>query len=95
MMAKQDLMPEIPSEDDLLAREEQCRKALKTVGKAIFMRLFVTAILVWAVVGTRMDAWVIGLMALVLLINLTGLLPLAGEWKKQRLTLKDILSQYE
>ena len=83
-----------PTEDELKEREEKCRKALKTVGKAIFMRLFVTALLVWIVIQNGMEFWVMGLMLFVLLINLGGLLPLCGELKKRILELRSIMDQY-
>ena len=83
-----------PTEDELMEREDKCRKALKTVGKAIFMRLFVTALLVWIVIQNGMEFWVMGLMLFVLLINLGGLLPLCGELKKRILELRSIMDQY-
>lgn len=91
----EDLIPDAPVERDLFQQEERCRKVLRTVRKAIFMRLFVTAILVLALLRTAMEPWVLGLMALVLVINLTGALPLVSEWKKQRALLKEILDQDE
>lgn len=84
-----------PPEEDSFEREERCRKAIKTVGKAIFMRLFVTAILIRAVLQANMELWVIGLMAFVLIINLTGLLPLISELKKRRKELKAIIAEEE
>ena len=77
----------------LLEREERCQKAMKAVGKAIFMRLVVSAILIWAVMRAPMDVWVVGLMLLVFLINLTGILPLAAELKKRRAEWKQLLSE--
>ena len=77
----------------LLEREERCQKAMKAVGKAIFMRLVVSAILIWAVMRAPMDVWVVGLMLLVLLINLTSILPLAAEMKKRRAEWKQLLSE--
>lgn len=41
-MADENLTPE----PDIYDREDQCRKAIRTVGKAVFMRLFVTALLI-------------------------------------------------
>ena len=77
----------------LLEREERCQKAMKAVGKAIFMRLVVSAILIWAVMRAPMDVWVVGLLLLVFLINLTGILPLAAEMKKRRAEWKQLLSE--
>ncbi len=83
------------TEEELMELEDRCRRSMKTVRKAIFMRLFVTALLVWVLLQTDMQLWVIGLMALVVIINLSGLLPLAGEWKKRRRELSSIMDQYE
>ena len=80
---------------DSFEREERCRKAIKTVSKAIFMRLFVTAILIWAVLQTGMRLWVLGLMVFVMIINLTGMLPLVSELKKRRKELNDIIAEEE
>ena len=84
-----------PTEDELMEREEKCRKAMKTVGKAIFMRIFVTGLLIWVVVQTSMELWIIGLMAFVMIINVSGLFPLVLEWKKRFRELKSIMEQYE
>lgn len=86
---------ECDREDALMEQEENCRKSLKTLRKALFMRLLVTAVLIWAMISAPMELWVIGLMLLVLGIDLAGTLPLVTEWKKQRGRLKSILSQYE
>lgn len=84
-----------PSEDELMEREEKCRKTIKTVGRAIVMRLFITVLLVWALVQTDLQLWVAGLMAFVLLINGAGALPLVTELKARLRELREILSQYE
>lgn len=83
------------SEDLLMEREEKCRKARKSVSKAIFMRLFVTGLLLWVLFQTAMELWVLGLMAFVLLINVSGLLPLVTELRKRNRELKEIMDQYE
>lgn len=90
-MKNEDLTPE----DDAFAREERCEKAIKTVSKAIFMRLAVTVILIWAILQTSMEMWVIGLIAFVLIINFSGILPLASELKKRRKELKEIIAEDE
>ena len=83
------------SEEELMQREDRCRKALKTVMKAMLMRLFVAAVLIWSVIRSGMPRWAVGLMALVLIINLTGLLPLWQEWRKQRRELKAVIAKFE
>lgn len=90
-MEQENTTPEMDAYD----REEQCRKVLRTVGKAIFMRLLVTALLIFILIGTGMQVWVIGMMVFVLIINLAGMLPLVQEWKKQRKLLKEILAEEE
>ena len=84
-----------PTEDELMAAEEKCRKAIKTVTKAVIMRIFVTGLLIWIAFQSSMEGWVLGLIAMVLLINLTGLLPLGQELAKRIRELKSILDQYE
>lgn len=92
-MEYEKLIPENPVEMDVFQWEERCRKTLCTVSKAIVMRLIVTGILVFAAVRFAMELWVVGLMALVMLINLAGILPLLTEWKKQRNILKNIIAE--
>lgn len=95
MTEYQDLISEPSGEMVILEREERCEKAIKTLSKAIIMRLFVTAVLVWAAFRTEMELWVMGLMGLVMLINLSGLLPLYQEWKRRRSERKQIIAEYE
>lgn len=80
---------------DLLEREERCQKAMKAVTKAIVMRLVICCLLVWIVFQTPMEIWVVGLMLLVLLINVTGTLPLVTELKKRRAEWKALLEEEE
>jgi len=59
------------------------------------MRLLVTALLIFVLIGNGMQGWVIGLIVFVLIINLTGMLPLVQELRKQRKLLKKILDEEE
>lgn len=95
MRSFEDLIPEGGENLSQDQQEERCEKAIKAIFKAMLMRLFVTGILIWAMVRTRMELWVLGLMLLVLLINLSGLLPLYAEWKKQRKLLNDLIESEE
>ena len=90
-MADEKMTPE----PDIYDREDQCLKAIRTVGKAVFMRLLVTALLIFVLIGNGMQGWVIGLIVFVLAINLTGMLPLVQELRKQRKLLKEILDEEE
>ena len=88
-----DLFAQEPA--DLPEREERCQKAMKTVAKAIFMRLVISGLLVWVIVSRVRELWVVGLMLLVLLINVTGSLPLIAELKKRRIEWKNLLKEEE
>lgn len=74
-------------------REERCQKTVKVVMKAIVMRLVVFTILLLAVFRSGMPLWAAGLMMLVMLINLTGILPLTAELKKRRQEWKLLLEE--
>ena len=80
---------------DLYEREEQCVKSIRTVRRAVLMRILVAAILVCAVAGnpTRLAVW--GLAIFVLVVDIVGALPLIAEWKKQKQLLKDLIAQEE
>ena len=80
---------------DLYEREEQALKAIKTVRKAIVMRIVVAALMVWAVVMQPNQPIVWGLMAFVLLIDVLGAVPLVQEWKRQKKLFEDLVSQEE
>lgn len=97
MMENEQQIPESVEQPvlDSWQREERCRKSIKTVSKAMFMRLVVTGLLIWVLFQTSMEPWIIGMIVLVLLINLTGILPLFSEWKKQRRLLKEIIAEDE
>lgn len=82
-------------EEILMEQEENCRKGLKTLAKALFMRIFVLVLLVFVLLRGQMELWILGLMLFVTLITVAGALPLVSEWKKQRKKLKEILDQYE
>ena len=81
--------------EELFQREEDCQKAIRTVSRAIIMRLVVTVVLIWAVIAGNMELWVMGLMAFVLVFNVVGALPLIAEWKKQRKLLTELIAKEE
>ena len=93
---EQDLFDLEPQEGRTLAeRQERCQKAMRAVIKAIVMRLFICGLLIWVVIRTELALWAVGLMLLVMLINLTGVLPLAAELKKRRQEWKQLLAEEE
>ena len=88
-----DLFAQEPA--DLPEREERCQKAMRTVGKALFMRAVICALLIFIVISSIRQLWVAGLILLVLMINVTGTLPLIAELKKRRAEWKQLLSEEE
>lgn len=78
---------------DLPEREERCQKAMKTVSRAIFMRLVICGLLIWIVFRSDLQLWSVGLMLLVLLINVSGMIPLIVELKKRRAEWKALLEE--
>ena len=78
---------------DLAEREERCQKAMKMVARAIAMRLLICGLLLWAVIRSPIRLWAAGLMLLVMLVSITGILPLAAELKKRRQEWKMLLQE--
>lgn len=71
------------SRDELFDREERCSKAIRTVARAIFIRIAVSGLLIWVVLAVNHTPVVIGLAAFVLLMNLMGSFPLVRELRKR------------
>lgn len=76
-------------------REEQCRKTIRVVTRAILMRIVVSVLLLIMVIRAGAFPAVLGLCAFVLLIAVSGAVPLARELGKQRKLLKECLAQQE
>lgn len=81
------------SDMDPYDREERCRKTIRTLRKAIVMRVAAGVLLAVAVIRANAAPFALGLTGLALLLILSGMIPLAREWKKQRLLLKECLAQ--
>lgn len=80
-------------QEELFEREENCLKAIRTVRRAVIMRVVITALLIWAVAVNPAQLWTSGLLVLIMIMNLVGSLPLIGEWKKQKQLLKELIAQ--
>lgn len=94
-MAEFDFTLEPMEDRDLPERQERCQKAIRTIRKAVFMRLLICGILIFVVLKTPMELWTVGLMLLVLVINIVGTLPLTAELKKRRAEWKQLLEEEE
>jgi len=79
------------SQDEIFEQEEKCQKAIRTVTKAIFMRLVVTGLMGFVVAADPRQILTWGLAAFVLLTNIMGILPLWKERKNQRQKMKILI----
>lgn len=80
------------SDMDPYDREERCRKTMRTLLKAILMRVAAGVLLTIAVIRTGAAPIALGLAVFVLLIILAGAAPLVRELQKQMCLLKDCLA---
>ena len=76
------------SDMDPYDREERCRKTIHTLLKAIVMRIAAGVLLAVAMIHANAAPVALGLTGFAMLLILSGLLPLTGELKKQRVILK-------
>ena len=65
-------------------REERCRKTIRTLLKAIVMRIAAGVLLAVAVIRANAAPIAMGLTGFALLLILSGLIPLVRELKKQK-----------
>jgi len=94
-MPEFDLNLEPVDDRDILDREERCRKAIRTLTKAIVIRLFICVLLIWVVFRTDLALWTVGLMIFVMANNIAGILPLTAELKKRRQEWNALLEEEE
>lgn len=81
------------SEMDPYDREERCRKTIRTLRKAIIVRIAAGVLLAVAVIRANAAPIALGLTGFALLMILSGLLPLGRELKKQRIILAECLEE--
>ena len=92
-MEKPDLF-DLPAMDPY-DREEQCRKTIRVVTRAILMRIVVSVLLLIMVIRAGASPAVLGLGAFVLVIAVSGALPLGKELVKQKELLKECLKDQD
>ena len=76
-------------------REERCRKTIRTLLRAIIVRIAAGVLLAVAVIRAGASSVALGLTGFALLLILMGLFPLTMELKKQKGILKECLNQQE
>lgn len=84
-----------PPEGDVYDREESCRRAIRTVARAIGMRLLVLALAIWAFVRGPRSGLFVGLLLLVAVITLSALPILLRELFHRRREWKELLAKEE
>lgn len=83
------------SDLDPYDQEERCRKAARTLFKAIAMRIAAGVLLLVAVIRSGAAPVAVGLSGFLLLILLAGTVPLVRELKKQNSLRAECLKQQE
>ena len=81
------------SDMDPYDREERCRKTIRTLLRAIIVRIAAGVLLAVAVVRAGVSSVALGLTGFALVLILSGLFPLMVEMKKQKGILKESLDQ--
>ena len=81
------------SDMDPYDREERCRKTIRTLRKAIVMRIAAGSLLAVAVIRANAAPIALGLTGFALLLILVGMAPLVRELKKQKSILHESLIQ--
>ena len=81
------------SEMDPYDREERCRKTIRTLSKAVVMRIAAGVLLAVAVIRANAAPIAMGLTGFALLLILSGLIPLVRALKKQKGVLDECLDQ--
>ena len=92
-MEKPDLFDQLAM--DPYDREEQCRNTIRVVTRAILMRNVVSVLLLVMVIRAGASPTVLGLGAFVLVIAVSGALPLGKELAKQKELLKKCLKDQD
>ena len=81
------------SDMDPYDREERCRKTIRTLLRAIIVRIAAGVLLAVAVIRAGASSVALGLTGFALVLILSGLFPLMVEMKKQKGILKECLDQ--
>ena len=81
------------SDMDPYDREERCRKTIRTLLRAIIVRIAAGVLLAVALICAGASSVALGLTGFALVLILSGLFPLMVEMKKQKGILKECLDQ--
>lgn len=83
-----------PEEDESVYQKiERCEKSIRTIRRAVLMRLFLTGLLLYIPFAAKLQGGVMVLMLFVTVINVSGLLPLVSQWKRKKKELDALLDE--
>ena len=89
----EDLIPDGPVEGDVYQKIERCEKTLRVIRRSVVMRIVLTCLLLYIPFAAQLQGGVLLMMVLVVLINLSGLLPLLSQWRIKKKELDQLLDE--
>ena len=89
----EDLIPDGSQEYDVYQKIERCEKTLRVIRRSVVMRIVLTCLLLYIPFAARLQGGVLLMMVLVVLINLSGLLPLLSQWRIKKKELDQLLDE--
>ena len=87
------LIPDDSAQGDVYQRIERCEKTIRTIRRAVLMRLFLTGVLLYIPFAAEVSVGVVLMLLFVAAINASGLLPLVSQWKGKKKELDQLLDE--
>ena len=84
-----------PEGVDIYEKIQHCEKTVRTIRRAVLMRLFLTALLLYIPFAAKVSSGIWILMGFVMLINVSGLIPLMSQWRIKKKELDKLLDEEE
>ena len=89
----EDLIPDGSQEYDVYQKIDRCEKTLRIIRRSVLMRIFLTALLLYIPFAAKLQGGVMLLMLFVVVINVSGLLPLLSQWRSKKKELNKLLDE--
>ena len=89
----EDLIPDGSQEYDIYQKIDRCEKTLRVIRRSVLMRIVLTGLLLYIPFAAKLQGGVLLMMVLVVLINLSGLLPLISQWRIRKKELDQLLDE--
>lgn len=87
------LIQEPGGEENVYQKIERCEKTIRTIRRAVLMRIFLTVLLLGIPFAAKLQGGVVIMMIFVVIINVSGLLPLINQWKLKKAELDKLLDE--